>query len=72
MTFVNDAPAPLPGMPDSTPVSLAFQMALIGQPLPIHIPERLWRSWLGDPAVVSRFEAKLVLPNFVDSDVSRR
>ncbi|MET3953781.1 hypothetical protein ABIE52_000647 [Rhodococcus sp. OAS809] len=58
MTFVNDAPSPLPGMPDNTPGSSAFQMTLIGQPQPVRIPERLWRSWLDDPAVVSRFESK--------------
>lgn len=33
-------------------------MALIGPPQPVHIPERLWRSWLDDPAVVSWFESK--------------
>ena len=58
MTFVNDAPSPLPGMPDNTPAPPAFQMTLIGQPQPLRIPERLWRSWLDDPAVVSRFESK--------------
>ncbi|WP_254593053.1 hypothetical protein [Prescottella equi] len=34
------------------------QLALIGQPQPIRVPERLWRSWLEDPTVVARFEAK--------------
>ncbi|QSE41325.1 hypothetical protein JXX30_00345 [Rhodococcus erythropolis] len=58
MSFVNDAPLPLPGMPDSRPAPPAFQMTLIGQPQPVRIPERLWRSWLDDPAVVSRFESK--------------
>ena len=58
MTFVNDAPSPLPGMPNSTPTPPAFQMTLIGQPQPVRVPERLWRSWLDDPAVVSRFESK--------------
>ncbi|WP_260395285.1 hypothetical protein [Rhodococcus sp. KBW08] len=58
MTFVNDAPSPLPSIPDNTPVQPAFQMTLIGQPQPVRIPERLWRSWLDDPAVVSRFETK--------------
>ena len=58
MTFVNDAPPPLPGMPHGTPARPAFQMTLIGQPHPVRIPERLWRSWLDDPAVVSRFESK--------------
>ncbi|GCB59541.1 MULTISPECIES: hypothetical protein [Rhodococcus erythropolis group] len=58
MMFVDDAPSPLPGMPDSTPALPAFQMTLIGQPQPVRIPERRWRSWLDDPAVVSRFESK--------------
>nr|WP_271210248.1 hypothetical protein [Rhodococcus wratislaviensis] len=34
------------------------QLALIGQPQPIRVPARLWRSWLDDPTVVARFEAK--------------
>ncbi len=58
MTFVNDAPLPLPGIPDNTPAPPALQMTLIGQPQPVRIPEHLWRSWLDDPAVVSRFEPK--------------
>ena len=58
MTFVSDAPSPLPGMPANTPAPPAFQMTLIGQPQPVRIPEHLWRSWLDDPAVVSRFESK--------------
>ncbi len=58
MTFVCDASLPLPGMHDNTPTPPAFQMTLIGQPKPVRIPERLWRSWLDDPAVVSRFESK--------------
>lgn len=61
MTFVSDASLPLPGMPDSTPAPPAFQMTLIGQPQPVRIPERLWRSWLDDPAVISRFESKRYL-----------
>ncbi len=58
MTFVSDASLPLPGMPDSAPALPAFQMTLIGQPQPVRIPERLWRSWLDDAAVVSHFEPK--------------
>jgi len=42
MTFLNDAPLPLPGMPDSAPPLPAFQMTLIGQPQPVRIPERPW------------------------------
>ncbi|MGY4784674.1 hypothetical protein ACVH9Z_32875 [Rhodococcus opacus] len=48
----------LPGMPASTTAREVEQLALIGQPQPIRVPERLWRSWLNDPAVVARFEAK--------------
>ena len=58
MAFVSDASLPLPGMPDSTPAPPAFQMTLIGQPQPVRIAERLWRSWLDDPAVVAGFESK--------------
>jgi hypothetical protein len=36
----------------------AEQLVLIGQPKPIRVPERRWRSWLDDPLVVARFEAK--------------
>jgi len=48
----------LPGTPASTTGREAAQLALIGQPQPIRVPERLWRSWLDDPTVVARFEAK--------------
>jgi hypothetical protein len=48
----------LPGMPASTTGLEVEQLALIGQPQPIRVPERLWRSWLDDPVVVARFEAK--------------
>ena len=36
----------------------AEQLVLIGQPRPIRVPERRWRSWLDDPTIVARFEAK--------------
>jgi hypothetical protein len=36
----------------------AEQLVLIGQPQPIRVPEHRWRSWLDDPEVVARFEAK--------------
>lgn len=58
MSFVSDAPLPLPWMPDAIPVSPAFQRTLIGQPQPVRIPKRLWRSWLDNPTVVARFESK--------------
>ncbi|MFI6157308.1 hypothetical protein ACIBCA_32010 [Kitasatospora sp. NPDC051170] len=34
------------------------QLALLGPPQVVRIPADLWRSWLADPAVVDRFEAK--------------
>ncbi|MCD2158036.1 hypothetical protein LQL77_30460 [Rhodococcus cerastii] len=61
MTFTNDAPPPLPGMPETVPAPPALQLMLIGQPRPVRVPERLWRSWLDDPTVVSRFESKRYL-----------
>uniref|UniRef100_UPI00146C68FE hypothetical protein n=1 Tax=Rhodococcus opacus TaxID=37919 RepID=UPI00146C68FE len=57
VTAATSAPM-LPGMPVSPAVSEIEQLALIGQPQPIRVPERLWRSWLDDPTVVARFEAK--------------
>ena len=47
-----------PGTPASTTGREAAQVALIGQPQPIRVPERPRRSWLDDPTVVARFEAK--------------
>ncbi|MFC9556026.1 hypothetical protein ACFTWF_34980 [Rhodococcus sp. NPDC056960] len=34
------------------------QLALIGQPQPVRVPAQLWRSWLAEPTIVARFEAK--------------
>ncbi|MFZ2177605.1 MAG: hypothetical protein WAW17_26975, partial [Rhodococcus sp. (in: high G+C Gram-positive bacteria)] len=34
------------------------QLALLGQPQPVRVPARLWRSWLDEPTIVARFEAK--------------
>nr|WP_072949149.1 hypothetical protein [Rhodococcus koreensis] len=45
-------------MPSPTPPPALEQLVLIGAPQPIRIPERLWRTWLDDPVVVARFEAK--------------
>ncbi|WP_159929091.1 hypothetical protein [Rhodococcus sp. WAY2] len=45
-------------MPAHQLVSAVEQLALLGQPQPIRVPERLWRSWLDDPSVLARFEAK--------------
>jgi hypothetical protein len=44
----------LVGIPESS----MEQLVLIGQPRPIRVPEQRWRSWLCDPVVVARFEAK--------------
>ncbi|MEU2004531.1 hypothetical protein ACH47B_26370 [Rhodococcus sp. NPDC019627] len=49
---------PLPGMPAHQLVSAVEQLALLGQPQPVRVPERLWRSWLDDPSVLARFDAK--------------
>ncbi|MFI6063329.1 hypothetical protein [Streptomyces sp. NPDC051286] len=51
-------PLPLPGMPVSTSPSEAEQLALLGEPQPVKVPAQLWRSWLTDPLIVARFEAK--------------
>ncbi|MEU2004633.1 hypothetical protein ACH47B_26890 [Rhodococcus sp. NPDC019627] len=45
-------------MPAHQLVSAVEQLALLGQPQPIRVPERLWRSWLDDPSVLARFDAK--------------
>ena len=34
------------------------QLALLGQPTAIRVPEHRWRGWLDDPATVARFESK--------------
>jgi hypothetical protein len=49
---------PLHRLPPATRRAPAEQLALIGQPKPIRVPERRWRSWLDDSEVVARFEAK--------------
>jgi hypothetical protein len=36
----------------------AGRLVPIGQPKPVRVPEHRWRSWLDDPDVVARFEAK--------------
>lgn len=58
MTTVTGNPLPLSGMPSPTPPPALEQLVLIGAPQPIRVPERLWRTWLDDPVVVARFEAK--------------
>jgi hypothetical protein len=52
-------PLPLAGLAGNVgSASVVEQLVLIGQPRPIRVPERRWRSWLDDPAVIARFEAK--------------
>ncbi|ELB92782.1 hypothetical protein Rwratislav_12368 [Rhodococcus wratislaviensis IFP 2016] len=58
MTIITNNLLPLPGMPSPTPTPALEQLVLIGAPQPIRVPERLWRTWLDDPVVVARFEAK--------------
>jgi len=57
MAAIAASPIPLPGMPAHPPEPV-LQLALLGSPQPIRVPERLWRSWLDDPSVVARFDAK--------------
>lgn len=45
-------------MPGPSPHAEDEQLALIGQPQPVRVPALLWRSWLAEPAIVARFEAK--------------
>jgi hypothetical protein len=49
---------PLHRLPPATRRAPAEQLLLIGQPKPIRVPERRWRSWLDDSEVVARFKAK--------------
>lgn len=51
-------------MPATTPSSGTEpddQLVLFGPPQPIRVRAELWRVWLDDPVVVSRFEAKRYL-----------
>lgn len=60
MTVNPGDPLPLDGLP-ATPVPARprdEQLALLGSPQAVRIPAQLWRSWLDDPTVVVRFEAK--------------
>ena len=57
--MMTGTPLPLAGLAGNVVLaSVAEQLVLIGQPRPIRVPERRWRSWLDDPVVVARFEAK--------------
>jgi len=57
-TMTNTA-LPLVGLVRTVrPGSAVEQLVLIGQPRPIRVPQKRWQSWLDDPVVVARFEAK--------------
>jgi hypothetical protein len=58
MAAMTGTPLPLHPFSRSAVRASAEQLVLIGQPRPIRVPEPRWRSWLDDPAVVARFEAK--------------
>jgi hypothetical protein len=58
MTAITGSPSPLQQFSGAAHSAGAEQLVLIGQPRPIRVPERRWRSWLEDPTVVARFEAK--------------
>jgi hypothetical protein len=58
MKAITGTPLPLHALPLGTHRTRPEQLVLIGQPQPIRVPERRWRSWLDDPQVVARFEAK--------------
>jgi hypothetical protein len=58
MTAITGTPMPLCRLTGGSYPSGGEQLVLIGQPRPVRVPERRWRSWLEDPTVVARFEAK--------------
>ncbi|MCX2715222.1 hypothetical protein [Mycolicibacterium sp. J2] len=49
---------PLRGLPKAIALDEPEQLALLGQPTAIRVPELRWRTWLDDPMTVARFEAK--------------
>src|SRR5215217_3827589 len=58
MAAITSALHPLRNLSSGAYPASAEQLVLIGQPRPIQVPERRWQSWLDDPDVVARFEAK--------------
>ncbi|MDJ0363353.1 hypothetical protein [Rhodococcus sp. H29-C3] len=60
MTAEHSDPLPLPGLPTVLRSNSGHseQLVLLGEPQPVRIPAHLLRSWLDDPAVTARFEAK--------------
>ncbi len=55
---ITGTPLPLHELSGGARSASVEQLVLIGQPRPIRVPERRWRSWLDDPEVVARFESK--------------
>jgi hypothetical protein len=49
---------PLRRLPKAILLDQPEQLALLGQPTAIRVPEQRWRTWLDDPATVARFESK--------------
>ncbi|MFF3153270.1 hypothetical protein [Streptomyces sp. NPDC057910] len=45
-------------MPRPAPAPETEQLSLLGEPQAIKVPSQLWASWLSDPRIVARFEAK--------------
>lgn len=44
--------------PPRTEPAETEQLSLLGSPIRVRVPADLWRSWLEDPAVAARFDAK--------------
>jgi hypothetical protein len=53
-----DSPPQLHHLSGAPRSGTAEQLVLIGAPQPIRVPELRLRSWLEDPTVIARFEAK--------------
>ena len=49
---------PFRGLPIPISLDEPEQLALLGQPTAIRVPENRWRTWLRDPTTVARFESK--------------
>ncbi len=65
VTVVDDV-VPLPGMPAHQLVSAVEQLALLGQPQSVQVPEQL-RSWLDHPSALARFDAQAMRENRTDA-----
>ncbi|MFA7513269.1 MAG: hypothetical protein WCZ29_22565 [Mycolicibacterium vanbaalenii] len=51
-------PLPFRGLPKAAQSEGPEQLALLGQPTAVRVPEKRWRTWLADPMTVARFESK--------------